>query len=102
MIKIILFIVLNVELEMLTLFYFFFLFYLVLAFIYLYHIYFSTLGVWDPKITNPKLGDCPQLWPVLPTVLNRVCPSVHLSVQRFFWNWIISFFLNFDMVLQTE
>ena len=34
------------------------------SFTYLYHIYFLSLGVWDPKLTNLKLGDRPQLWPV--------------------------------------
>ena len=36
------------------------------SFIYFYHIYFLSLGVWDPKLMNPKLGDQPQLLPVLP------------------------------------
>ena len=38
------------------------------SFTYLYHIYFLGLGVWDPKLTNPKLGDQPQLWPASPPV----------------------------------
>ena len=39
------------------------------SFIYLYHIYtFLSFGVWKPKLTIPKLGDQPQLWPVLPPV----------------------------------
>ena len=29
---------------------------------------FLSFGVWDPKLTIPKLGDRPQLWPVLPPV----------------------------------
>ena len=31
--------------------------------------YFSSLGVWGTKFTNPKLGDRPQLWPALPPVI---------------------------------
>ena len=54
---------------MLTLFSFFFICFLFdfRSFVF-YHrlIYFLRLGVWDPKLTNPKLGDRPQLWPVLP------------------------------------
>ena len=46
---------------MLTLFSFFFCFLFGFSsFIYFYH-----LGVWDLKLSNPKLGDRPQLWPVL-------------------------------------
>ena len=30
--------------------------------------YFFSLGVWDPKLTNLKLSDRPQLWHVLPPV----------------------------------
>ena len=35
------------------------------SFTYLYHIYFLSLRVWDPELTNPKLGDRPQLWSIL-------------------------------------
>ena len=45
---------------------FFVFFYLVLAILFLSYTYFMSLGVWDPKLTNPSLGDRPQLWPVLP------------------------------------
>ena len=44
-----------------------FVFYLVLALLFVSYI-FSEFGVWDLKLTNPKLGDRPQLWPVLPPV----------------------------------
>ena len=47
---------------MLTLFSFFFFCFIWFQLFYLfYHIYFLSLGVW-----HPKLGDQPQLWPVLP------------------------------------
>ena len=47
-----------------------FVFYLVLAllFISIIYIYFLSLGVQDPKLTNLKLGDRPQLWHVLSPV----------------------------------
>ena len=65
--KIILFIVLNVDLEILTLLFSSFVFLFSFStFIYFYHIFFLSLGVYDPKLTNPKLGDRLQLWPVLP------------------------------------
>ena len=45
----------------------FFLSFLVSALLFIFIIYiFLNLGVWDPKLTNLKLGDRPQLWPVLP------------------------------------
>ena len=28
---------------------------------------FLSMGVWNPNFTNPKLGDRPQLWPILPS-----------------------------------
>ena len=58
------FIVLNAVLWILTLLFFFFFCFSFgfSSFIYFYHIFF---WVWDPKLTNPKLGDQTQLWPVL-------------------------------------
>ena len=41
-------------------------------------IYILSLGVWDPKLTNPKLVDRLYLWPVLPPV-NIWCLSVKLT-----------------------
>ena len=56
---------------MLTLFFssfFVFFFYLVLALLFSSFIFFE-FGVWNPKVANPKLGDRPQLWPLLPPAL---------------------------------
>ena len=41
-------------------------------------IYILSLGVWDPKLMNPKPVDRLYLWPVLPPV-NIWCLSVKLT-----------------------
>ena len=46
-------------------FFFLFVFYLVFALLFIF-IYILSFRVWDPKFTNLKLSDRPQLWPVLP------------------------------------
>ena len=40
-------------------------------------LFFFNLGVLDSKLTNPKLGDRPQLWPVLPPVFSLLCYIHH-------------------------
>ena len=44
-------------------------FFFFFGFSFYYFIFFLSLGVGDPKLTNPKLGDQPQLqlWAVLPS-----------------------------------
>ena len=51
---------------------------------------------WNP---NLLIGPLALAWRVL---WNRVCPSSRPSEQVCFWNCIISFFLNFGMVLETH
>ena len=64
-----------------------FLFGFCLVFTYLYHIYFLSLRVWDSKLTNPKLGDQPQLWPVLPPVTVNY---FHKKSPSQMFDWIVS------------
>ena len=56
---------------MLTWFSFFLSFFIwfLLFYLFLSYIYFLSSAVWDCKLTNPKLDDRPQLWPILPPVL---------------------------------
>ena len=56
---------------------FLFVFYLVLALLFI-RTYILSLGVWDPKFTNPELSDRAQLWPVLPPVtVNYFLKKLH-------------------------
>ena len=47
-----------------SLFFFFRFLFIFSSFIYLYHIYIYFEFGSDPKLTNRKLGDRPQRWPV--------------------------------------
>ena len=38
-----------------------------------------SLGFWDLKLTNPKLADRPQLWPVLTPVTVKQCSITDLK-----------------------
>ena len=56
-------------------------------FTYLYHIYLLSLGVWDPNLMNTKLGDRPQLWPVLhPAAVN----NFHKKPPSQMFDWILN------------
>ena len=47
--------------------FFFFVLFSFISFIYFYHTcFFLSFGVWDPKVTNPKIGNQPQLCLLLP------------------------------------
>ena len=69
---------------MLTLFSFFFFCYFLFgfsSFIYFYRIFLS-LGVWDPKLMNLKLGERSQFWPVFPS--EGILDYLHLWHTKFF------------------
>ena len=70
MIKVVLFIVLNVDLYILTL-------YWVLALLFIFIIYFLSFGVW-----NPKLSDRPQLWPALSPATPNLFVALFRSLKR--------------------
>ena len=57
-------------------YFFFFLLFVFVIWFYLFYFFFN-LGVLDSKLTNPKLGDRPQLWPVLPPVFSLLCYIHH-------------------------
>ena len=65
--KIILFIVLNYDFafsfSFSSIIYLYYIFKLIYIFIFV-----LSLGVWNPRLTNPRVSDRPQLWLVIPHV----------------------------------
>ena len=57
---------------------------MVLALLFTFIIDLLSLWVWDPKLTNPKLNDWPQLCPVLHPIKLKTC--VHVC-KKFFINY---------------
>ena len=57
------------------------------SFTYSHQLYFLSLEVWDLKLTNPKLGDRTQLWPVLfPVTVNYFQKKAPSNI----FDWILN------------